>query len=195
MIANSSFHFNPFSGVLHEDIPKVILPNIDIDQTIHRIQNSDSLALEFIGRQGRGKTSHLRYLQHILPEYPIFLLNSTSSVSDVMKNTSEIVFVDSIHHLSFSNRVQLFKEKKVVIYTTHWRRKIDCLLAKKEYHSIRFKGIEPEKLQAILNERLKLASGSNTPETLFSITDVNKLIRKFGDNYRGIINHLYEKYQ
>lgn len=190
-----NFLFNPFSGVLHEDIPKVILPNIDIESILFKIQNSDHLAIEFIGKQGRGKTSHLRYLQHILPEYPLFLLNKTSSVSEVMESTSEVVFVDSIHHLSFSNRIQLFKQKKVVIYTTHWRRNIECLLTKTDYYSLRFKGIQPKQLQHILNERLKLASKTEPSDILFSEKDAKVLINKFGDNYRGIINHLYEKYQ
>ncbi|WP_299617484.1 hypothetical protein [uncultured Tenacibaculum sp.] len=190
-----NFLFNPFSGVLHEDIPQVILPNIDIEDITNKIRNSNGLAIEFIGKQGRGKTSHLKYLQHILNEYPIFLLNSNSSASEIIKNTSKTVFIDSIHHLSFRHRIQIFKQKKVVVYTTHWSRKIDCLLAKKDHYSIRFKGIQPEKLKDILNKRLKLASNTNQPDTLFSTNDADILIKKFGDNYRGIINHLYEKYQ
>ncbi len=189
------FLFNPFSGVLHEDIPEVILPTINVDTIISKIENSTSIAIEFIGKQGRGKTSHLRYLQHLLHEHPMYLLNSETSVDEVMKDTSEIVFVDSIHHLSFSNRIQLFKQKKAVIYTTHWSRKIDCILANTTHYQIRFKGIDAEQLQNILNKRLNLASNSSASVTLFTKQDVIALIKKFGDNYRGIINHLYTKYQ
>ncbi|TCI91338.1 hypothetical protein [Tenacibaculum sp. M341] len=190
------FHYNPFSGVFHEDIQKAILPNFNIDTVVSKIESSNALSVEFIGKQGRGKTSHLLYLQQILDKYPVFLLDDASKFSEIMEHESEIVFVDSIHHLNFKKRIQLFKHKKIVIYTTHWSRKLESMIAKKNHYSLSFKGINSETLTAILNRRLTLATKSElTNNDLFSIQDSSDLIKKFGDNYRGIMNHLYEKYQ
>lgn len=192
---NKNFKYNPFAGIIEDDIEKILVPKFDLDNIIHKINNSKSLALEFIGKQGRGKTTHLIYLQKQMEEYPIFLLNRNSSITDIINNKANIIFVDSIHHLNLFDRVKLFKEKKVIIYTTHWSRKFDCFLAKKNKFTIEFKGVNKEILLEILNKRLQLASYKNFEHDIITTNEVKTLIKKFGDNYRGIINHLYEKYQ
>ncbi|CAL2080565.1 conserved protein of unknown function [Tenacibaculum sp. 190524A02b] len=188
--------FNPFSGVLKEDIDKIIVPCFNVEEVFEQIENSTSLAIEFIGRQGRGKTTHLKYLQNQIPHYPIFLLDGNDDFSEIIQHKSEVVFVDSIHHLSLTKRIKLFKRKRVVIYTTHWNRKFECLIAKKKRHCILFKGIDSDKLKELLNKRLQLAAATDLDKKdLFTIDATDKLIKTYSDNYRGIINHLYEKFQ
>ncbi|MGK0307126.1 MAG: hypothetical protein ACI8RP_000077 [Urechidicola sp.] len=194
-VLNKNFKYNPFSGILEDDIGEILVPKFSLDNIIHKINNSDSLAIEFIGKQGRGKTTHLVYLQKQMEEYPIFLLNHKSSITDIINNKANIIFIDSIHHLNFFDRVKIFKEKKVVIYTTHWSRKFDCFLARKNNQSIKFKGINEEILREVLNKRLRLASHRNFEPSVICSNDVKTLIKNFGDNYRGIINHLYVNYQ
>lgn len=192
---SKNYKYNPFSGVLEDDIENILVPNFNVDQIIHKIKNSDALALEFLGKMGRGKTTHLVYLQKQLNMYPIFLLNHTSTVRDIMNDASNIVFIDSIHHLNFLDRIKVLKQKKVVIYTTHWSRKLDCILSRKKLHTIKFKGINENKLLKVINKRLQLAALNGSDYNTYSLKDVQLLIQQFGDNYRGIINHLYEKYQ
>ena len=191
------FEYNPFSGVLEDDLAHIIVPTFDITHVSSQIEQADSLAIEFIGRQGRGKTTHLRYLHQQMNRYPIFLLNTRQAhISDIINHPSDVVFIDSIHHLSIFNRIELFKSKRVVIYTTHWSRKYTCAWVGKKHHSIRFKGITSAVLTSLLDKRLLLATkqtiGAND---VFTAQEIQGLIKKFGDNYRGIINHLYEQYQ
>ena len=192
---NNSFNYNPFSGVLEDDIEKILVPKFNLDSIVSKINNSDNLNIEFLGKQGRGKTTHLIYLQKQMKKYPIFLLNSNSTITDIINNKASIVFVDSIHHLNIFDRVRLFKVKEKVIYTTHWSRKLDCYLAGKDNYSIKFKGINNEILLDILNKRLQLANSRKKEQEIFTKNEIKLLINKFGDNYRGIINYLYEKYQ
>jgi hypothetical protein len=191
------FEYNPFSGVLEEDLEKILVPVFDVADISHEIEHADSLAIEFIGKQGRGKTTHLRCLQKKMSNYPIFLLNATTAcISDIITHESDVVFVDSIHHVSISDRIQLFRAKRVVIYTTHWSRKFSCIYVGKKHFSIRFKGITIDTLRYVLGKRLQLASKNKIDvDDLFTEKELQSLIRKFGDNYRGIINHLYEQYQ
>lgn len=188
--------FNPFAGILEDDLEEIVIAKFDVESMLNQIQQSESIAIEFVGKQGRGKTTHLMYLQKKIPQYPIFLLNANAKAVDLFQNKSEIVFVDSIHHLSIFERLKLFKTKKVVIYTTHWSRKLECILVGKKHQAIRFKGITKSVLREIINKRLQLAA-INRLESKDTFTDQNldQLIKQFGDNYRGIINHLYEKYQ
>lgn len=190
-----SFRFNPFSGVLQEDLEAIIVPKFNTTLLISKIQSPGGLAIEFLGKKGRGKTTHLIYLQQVLQEYPIFLLKVGSSVVEIIKDASPIVFVDGIHHLSFKDKILLFKTKEKVIYTTHWSRKLTCFIAKKDLYSIAFKGIDVGILKEILNKRLLLASAVKlNTEMLFNDKEVTMLIKKYGDDYRGIINYLYEYY-
>ncbi|PKH52666.1 hypothetical protein CXF68_19025 [Tenacibaculum sp. Bg11-29] len=192
---NNRFKYNPFSGILEDDIEKILVPKFNLDNIVSKINNSDSLNIEFLGKQGRGKTTHLIYLQKQMTEYPIFLLNSSSTITDIINDKASIVFIDSIHHLNIFDRIRLFKIKEKVIYTTHLSRKLDCFLARKDNYSIKFKGIDKEILREVLNKRLQLASYKKKKQETFTENEIKLLIQKFGDNYRGIINYLYEKYQ
>jgi len=192
-----TFVFNPFAGVLEEDLEQILVPVFDVDDLSNQIECGNSLAIEFIGKQGRGKTTHLRYLQKQMSDYPIFLLNATNAdISEIITHKSDVVFVDSIHHLSVFERLQLFKAKRVVIYTTHWSRRYACVLTNKKYYSIPFKGITVAALRNVIDKRLRLASNDSIHiDDVFANNDLQLLIKKFGDNYRGILNYLYEQYQ
>ncbi len=190
------FQFNPFSGVFEDDLDAIIVPNFDINKMILKIKDPKPKAIEFLGKQGRGKTTHLTYLHQKLSEYPIYYLHKSSNVSSLLNDTSEIVFVDSIHHLSLRDRIQLFKTKRTVIYTTHWTRKLEGYLGQKKIYTVKFKGINTKVLSSIINQRLMLAAnGELTDQDRFTDEQTNRLIKKFGDDYRGIINYLFKEYQ
>ncbi len=190
------YSYNPFAGILEEEIDEAICPRFDLDEMVNRINSGESLAIEFLGRKGRGKSTHLMWLQQYLDQYPIFSLNGNTSFQGILEHESRIIFVDSIHHLNIVERVALFRAKKTVIYTTHFNRKLECLLAKKKRFCIRFKGINAVILTDILNKRLTLAATKIVDtEAVFTTKEVQALIRKFGDDYRAIINHLYQEFQ
>ncbi|MFK7755864.1 MAG: hypothetical protein AB8B53_02905 [Flavobacteriales bacterium] len=193
---NTQFAYNPFSGVLDDDINDVLVPQFNVDDLLSMIKRSESLALEFQGKQGRGKTSHLKFLHKYLSEFPIVFLDSSSAFSEIRSLSQRVVFVDSIHHLSVLNRRKLFKQNKIVIYTTHRKRNLECFFAKKKHVSIGFNGINEEVLTCILNKRLEFAALTKVDsDDLFHSKEVNDLIGKYGDDYRGIINHLFDRFQ
>ncbi|MEM6685533.1 MAG: hypothetical protein AAF617_07020 [Bacteroidota bacterium] len=195
-LLKSNYHFNPFAGVLDVEVKHTIVPRFSIAEIVTEIETKQSIAIEFLGKHGRGKTTHLIWLQQQLPQYPIFQLGKTANYTEVLQHVSEVVFVDGIHHLSFKERVQLFKTKRVVVYTTHFTRKLACLFAQKKQKVIRFKGIDTHTLQQIITNRLALAQTDfREPTAHFSESELQKLINRYGDNYRGIINNLYENYQ
>ena len=191
-----NYNFNPFAGVLDHEIDHTIVPKFSVAEIVSDIENNPSIAIEFLGKQGRGKTTHLVWLQQQLPQYPIFLLEKNPNSTEVIEHVSDVVFVDSIHHFSFAERIQLFKAKRVVIYTTHSTRKLTCALSQKQLKVIRFKGIDTNILRKIIENRLLLAQkDSQLHRVHFSESELQKLVKTYGDNYRGIINKLYEKYQ
>lgn len=194
-LLRQEFYFNPFSGVLDEDLDKTIVPRFNLEGILKKINGSKPQAIEFLGKQGRGKTTHLVYLQKQISQYPIFKLNANSDFSEVINSPSETLFIDSIHHFNLMERVKLFKSKRVVIYTTHWNRKLDCLLAQKKYYSINFNSINTELLSSIINRRIQLALKEKCENEFIKHDEIKGLVKRFGDDYRGIINHLFSRYQ
>lgn len=128
-----NYNYNPFSGILDDDLEHTLVPRFNINEILSIIVDSNSKAIQFIGRQGRGKTTHLIYLQKVLKQYPIYLLNSKSRAKNILSTNAKVIFVDSIHHLSLVDRIKLLKKECTIVYTTHYSRKIECLIAKKSY--------------------------------------------------------------
>lgn len=192
----NNYKFNPFSGVLDDDISLVISPIFNLGNLKAKILHSAPILIQFVGKQGRGKTTHLKYLHQHLGHFPIFYLNKDSDFEDLINHSSPVIFVDSIHHMNVFHRQTLFKTDKTIIFTTHWTKKLECMAVNRRLHSISFKGIDENKLQIILNKRLALASHNTLDKTeIFTLVESKLLIQKFGDNYRGIINYLFEQYQ
>ena len=85
--------------------------------------------------------------------------------------------------------------KKTIIFTTHFTRKLEGLVVKKPTFQIRFKGIDKALLRQLVTKRLQFISSELTEELIISDLELEQLIAQYGDNYRGIVNHLYDKFQ
>lgn len=194
---NSRFRHNPFSSILKEELRQTLVPRFDVHKLISKINATNPLAVAFLGKQGRGKTTHLLYLHQHLSQYPLYMLRSKSDTTNLMQDESKVIFIDSIHHVGVLDRIRLFKSKRMLVFTTHWSRKLECIIAQKQLHTIKFKGIDQGILKDIINRREALASKNmvNVETSLVSDAEINSLIKKYGDNYRGILNHLYERFQ
>ena len=192
---NFEFNYNPFSGLENHEIQHALVAQFDIPTIVQQINNHEPLLIEFVGKQGRGKTTHLTHLQQHLQQYPIFLLNASSNYHSILEHPSDIVFIDSIHHIPFIQRIKIYKTKRVVIFTTHWTRKWESLFSKKTFHQIQFSGITQDKLSQIIQNRIELAIQDKNIDIQLNQSEIKRLIKIYGDDYRGIINHLYDKFQ
>jgi len=80
--------------------------------------------------------------------------------------------------------------------TTHITRIIEYKWARKKHHSFYFKGLEKEVLQQVIENRIHTALAQPTHNKI-EINDVylSQLVSKFKDDFRGILNHLYENFE
>ena len=189
-----TYHFNPFGGLNTEELEQVFVPR-SFSQTILKDLQNDVKVIELVGAKGRGKTTHLRWLQQQCPTYPIFLLNHKSAFSAIAVSTAPIIFVDSVHHLSIRQRIQLYQSKSKIVLTTHWRRFLEYKMAGVQYKSYSFKGIDVDSLTSIIRNRIALSTNTQKEQIHFDQTIIHRLIQEYGDNYRGILNHLYDQFQ
>lgn len=195
-IRKKALQHNPFAGVDHEEVGQILVPRFDTEDILNKIRSRNELLIELIGKQGRGKTTHLTFLHQQLEKTPIFYLHAgANDYQKILADKSEVVFIDSIHHLNIYQRLQVFRAKKIVIFTTHFTRKYEGLAVRKPTKQIRFEGIDKTLLRALVTKRLQLTSSKSGKELIVSDFELEQLIAQYGDNYRGIVNHLYDKFQ
>jgi len=135
-------------------------------------------------------------LQQYFPEHQIVHLSEKNKTFPEEYFKEKIVFIDSIHHLPFTKKIHIYKKIEKVILTTHITRLLEYKWARKKHHSFYFKGLEKKVLQQVIENRIQSAL-TNPTSNKIEINDVllSQLLTKFKDDFRGILNHLYENFE
>ncbi len=196
LIQNESinFQYNPFGGLALNEIPKALVPIDHFNQIQANIENEKIKIIELKGKKGRGKSCHLKALQLTNPESAFFQLGQKqTNFEEIINSSKQLLFLDSIHYLNFIQRQKLFKSDHKIILTAHFSRHIEYKLAGAKSSSFNFSGISQDKLAGIIKNRIKIASGFEGPINLDQNV-LKNLITKHGDDYRSIINHLYQNF-
>lgn len=183
---------NPFGGLDARQLPDIVQPRPFTDEVRQHIRAGGRRALQFIGRQGRGKTTHLRLLAGEFPEGSLHMLPRESSEEAMLADPSPLLFVDSIHHLSFAGRRALFRKDAFIVFTTHYTRWPACRSVGMPLTSYRFRGLTVPEMTAIIRARTQDAMEDPGERWAIDEDAVQSLVRKFGDDYRGILNYLYQ---
>ena len=198
LLSNEDLRFkhNPFSGVLDQEITQLLVLRFDISWLMRDIEEEKPVIVEFRGKKGRGKTSHLKYLSQHFSKYPLYDLKEYSNFEEILHERSDVIFIDSIHHLRFSQRLKLYKSGKLLVFTTHVSRRLEGIIARRKIRSVTFRGLDSELLKEIIIKRIRLAMvNSEQVEIRVQESALRKMIRKYGDNVRAIMNNLYDKFQ
>ncbi|MFK7932289.1 MAG: hypothetical protein AB8G22_02185 [Saprospiraceae bacterium] len=187
------FQHNPFQGLTPSEIERAIVPRKEIKAVAQDIQLQKPTIIQFCGKKGRGKTTHLTFLHQYFSQHPMWFLNRGDRPN--LKDT-KVLFIDSIHPLSFTQRQRLYRSIPTIVLTTHHNRWYEFKIAKRSYQTIYFRGLQLADLMIILNQRLQLAVSPNDAKPVtFDTQFAAQLLRQYGDNLRGIINHLYDQFE
>lgn len=190
-----NFKYNPFGGLSDMEISKVLVPKVNFEEIIFELNQQEHLVVEFLGKKGRGKTSHLKYLNQIHPSSQYFSLNKKKNQFNKIIDCNEsLIIIDSIHHLSLSQRLKIYRAKKKLVISTHTPRMIEYKITKTPYKSFKFKGLKKDELNIILHNRIKLASSISHNINL-NQNKISQLIKEYKDDYRSILRHLYENFE
>lgn len=188
------FRFNPFGGLTDAEVRRSIVPRACCTEICDWIESGKPGIRELAGPKGRGKTTHLVYLHELFPENPLFLLREKFRPAIGAVPAGSLVFIDSIHHLPLAVRLRLYRRYRIIL-TTHHRRAWEYLLAGAAFQSFPIRGLDEAYLTQIIQHRIQLALA---PQILAEFTlesaYIRSLLRKYGDDVRGIMNHLYDAY-
>ncbi len=190
-----SFRFNPFGGLTDQEIGQSIVPRACCDAICDWIESGAPGVVELVGPKGRGKTTHLVYLQALYPKHPIFFLSAGPPPEIEAIPAGSLVFIDSIHHLPLGARIRLYRRYRIVL-TTHLRRAWEYRLAGVSYRSFSFRGLGEDDLVRIIERRVALALNMSAQDVpALNRNYLRTLLRRYGDDHRGILNQLFDEFQ
>lgn len=191
---NINYDYNPFGGIDPEDIAHVISSDHSFKQWIDLIEDPTPKIIEFVGKKGRGKTTHLNLLHRFFDDSQILHLDQNRK--NIHLSKARLIFVDSIQQLTWNRRMKLWLNRDTTyIITTHISKKWEYKLAKRNYHSFKFKGISIKQLEHILKSRIELASDINPEAIQINQNVLKDLIKRYKDDYRGILNTLFDSFK
>lgn len=192
--SSNGFHYNPFGGLSDEELFEVLVPNPNVDNIVNDINGPKQLVIELVGKKGRGKTSHLKYIRKLCGTADLFELSAKKKhIKELFAKSRDLVFVDSIHHLSFLDRLKLYKLNSKLVVTTHTSRVVEYALAGVSYSSYKFKGISKDQILTIVRRRMELAQ-KNRAKLKIDEIEIDSLLRQHNDDFRAILKSLYMKF-
>ena len=185
------YYFNPFGGLDDEEIFSVIQPKYEIENILSILKSKHPTIIQFLGNKGRGKTTHLKALFQHHNDAEIFYLDRKHIKMDQIQRN--VIFIDSVGRISLSKRMKLWSKKSnSYVITTHWNRRLEFWLAGRTCRTYYFKGLCIQDLEKTIRYRIALATNLAPDQIIINSSVSIKLLEKFGDNFRDILNYLYK---
>ena len=190
--AKSNLYRNPFGELTPEQ--RVELAIVDVQPMVDLVSASDAadpVAIQFIGKCGRGKTTRMLKLAKRFDDSSYTYIPEDQPCPPIPAGWP--VLIDEAQRMPRRVRREVFASGLPLILATH--RDLARRLRRFGYsvHTERIgTSNTPELLCQILNRRIeasRLASGSIP---VISLDFSRHLFQQFGTDIRGIENHLYE---
>lgn len=182
--------YNPFGELTPDERARLAVTNVA--DFVERLSHS-GFALQIMGEQGRGKTSHLLALKRHFPD-AAYIYYPEAGPRPVVPQ-SPILFLDETQRFSQAERLALFKRKAALVIATHQDHIAEFNRVGLEHHTIHLKGISAQRLHLILEKRLEAARRTQGAIPYFEDDGVQTLIAQFGDDLRSMEDYLYDIFQ
>jgi hypothetical protein len=166
--------------------------------------------LQFLGDAGRGKTARLRALEARFPAAPYVYLADDEPLPKLppirtVPDSGPALLLDEAQRLPRRRRRRLFRQAArrgaALVLASHEDLTEEMQRAGLEVRTEVVAGLDIETLLVIVKRRLAWAEGAQAPsaprhpESRLSRDDARRLVDRFGDDLRSLLDHLYEDYQ
>lgn len=181
---------NPFCAVSLEEHAELAV--VDVDEYVEWLSEPGRV-LEFTGDHGRGKTTHLLAIRRHFRQAPYLRVTEQSDKPE--RPDSPVVFVDEAQFLSRRQARRLFDDGRSYVVSTHRRLGGVYRRAGLECRRVQLEGLCAGKLRAIARRRIEAARRGEGDVPRLGDDAIEALLDRFGDDLRGIEEHLYEVFQ
>ncbi len=191
---NLNLKYNPFSYLNEEELLQVTEDRIDLESIAQKIQSSDSCLVQFYGKKGRGKSTHLQALhQMYFPDSVFYKLKR--KYKPYIAKSDKILIIDSFQLLSLKNRIELLKSQQKIVIAAHTSHEILNFKRRAYNEKISFSKVPLDLafISNMIDSRIELAKlNTEKPRPKLRTSYVEKLYHQYQDNLRGIQEALYE---
>lgn len=184
-----NLRFNPFGEPSSEDVPGLIVENVD---DLQAWVETPGHALQLLGDKGRGKTARLRALEPRL-QIPYVYLGEGEPIPYLPRCGG--LLLDEAQRLPRGQRRRLFNEIDQLALSSHENLERDLSAAGWEVRTVHVGGFETSQLDVILTRRLEWARRGPGPLPQIRTQTRDTLTRHHGDDLRAILDDLYERFQ
>jgi hypothetical protein len=195
--AHLNLRRNPFAFPALDQLERLAI--LDIERHIPRLL-AGGYVVQFIGEQGRGKTTHMRALHARLQaesgdqEIP-YLYFPEEGVHPRIPWGAPILFLDETQRLSWWTRRKLWRSGKGLAIATHEDHHPELERAGRPHEVVWIEGLSLEKLARIIDARFEWARRGEGAIPWLEREDLEALIARFGDDLRAIELLLYDAIQ
>jgi hypothetical protein len=187
--AHLNLRRNPFGSLSRDE--RVELAVVDLKNLPIALAEPGT-AIQFLGPEGHGKTTHLISLHALFADKPYIQIHP----GDRPKfSRSDLQFVDSIDHLSARQRRKIYGKSKSLACTTHVDVSPEMAAAGFRVHTCWIGGYDAKRVKEVIHRRIEFARRDAGLVPTIDDEEVDHLMTRFGDDMRGMEWHLYEVFQ
>lgn len=181
---------NPFGEL--DPSERAGLAVVNVDRFVQRLKQP-GYAVQFIGRQGRGKTTHLLA---ILRRFPRAAYLHVCEGGRPRIPPGQPLLIDEMQRLAPRRRRRLYRRPVSLALGTHDDLAGELARWGFEVETVRLSGsLDAGRLHEILNRRVAWARRGPGPLPRVRLQTAHAMLGRFGDDVRAIQRHLYNRFQ
>jgi hypothetical protein len=184
-----NLRINPFGEIARSQRWKLAVVELgDVPEQLEEPR----VAVQFVGKHGRGKTTHLLALYEHFKGAPYTKLFPGDKPTF---SRADLQFVDSIDLLSIQRRRAVYRTSKSIAFTTHCDLTRELQSAGYKIVTRKIGGADANLVRQVVDSRIEHARRHEGPVPVLPDSQITKLVERYGDDIRGIEWHLYEIFQ
>ena len=161
---------------------------------LHSPTESLPPVLQFIGEKGFGKTTHLFAIATQFPESIYVHIPEGEHVK--IPTEGEPLLIDEAQRLTYWQRFRVFRSKRMLVLGTHRDFTPQLKRAGRSVLTLEAaRHTTPERIEQILNDRIKSVRRNSKPIPVITRATVEKLYALYGNDLRSMQHELYEVIQ
>jgi hypothetical protein len=181
---------NPFGEVGRADRGRLAV--VEVDHCVQRLKRA-RYAVQFLGGQGRGKTTHLLAILRAVPGAAYVWVDERGRARIPQGRP---LLIDEIQRLPHRRRRRLWRRMVPLALGTHEDLREELARDGYEVETVHAAaGLDAGRLARILNRRIEFFRRDPGPLPRIERETAQAMIDRFGDDLRAIQWHLYERFQ
>jgi hypothetical protein len=181
---------NPFGELNPRERMEVAVS--DVERYVEALREP-GFAVQFLGDQGRGKTTHLLSIWRHFPESPYLRIGDGERPRIPV---GDPLLLDEVQRISRWTRRRVFRRNTSLAIGSHEDHEAELKRAGKRVVTVEVANLmAAPRLQTILQRRIDAVRRQQGPRPRIKSETVESLIAQFGSDIRGMEGHLYEVFQ